>query len=229
MVFQRRVNLLVGILFSLLPKALQAAPVMPNGRYLAENLNDSFSVDRSTMSYSGPDYYPNKTSRVQFVLPAFVVHGFQPDPSVAAAMPRKIIANGDEVVTPGAGLEYKNPNGLLVVGAVLKDCFDDLAATFQIGGNWRINHDSDWGLTAGVYVRQTPLVCPPNVTNPNNCYSVDGLTFKYVTYISGQSVDIIPLPFLHYSYNLYRSREMQINLKVMANFFLNEVGIEIPL
>jgi len=212
-----------AVLFSLSAQALQSTS------YVAEDLRDSFSV--SSSAYKSSERYGASMgqSPVQLVLPSFVIHGMQPDPSVAAAMPRRVVNSGDAVTTPGVGLEYKSPGGFLLLGAVIKDCFDDLAGTFQVGVNERINRDSDWGFTVGVYMRQTPLVCPAGATNLQSCYSVDGLTFKYVTYINGQPVDIIPLPFFHYSYNLYKSKDLQINFKVMANFVLNEFGIEIPL
>ncbi len=223
MVFQKYAILFVGIFFSINVHSAQSS------RYLAEDLRDSVSVSRSTTQVSDSEYYPASQSRLQLVIPSFVVHGFQPEPDVAAAMPRKMNSSGDEVLTPGIGLEYKIPDGLLLMGAVIKDCFNNLAGTIQIGVNSRINRDSNWGFTLGVYARETPLVCAPGTNNFSGCYAIDGFTFKTVTYINGESVDIIPLPFFHYSYNLFRSREVQVNFKVMANFLLNEVGLEIPL
>src|ERR1019366_8663754 len=101
-----------------------------------------FSLTSSTGTADASLYYA-KSSPVQVILPSLVVHGMQPDPTVAAAMPRRLNPNGDEVATPGIGLEYKSQSGLLLLGAVIKDCFDDLAGTVQVGGNWRINRNSD--------------------------------------------------------------------------------------
>ena len=196
-----------------------------NSRYLAEDLRDSFSVTQTTTSVGFGGHDRISKSPVQFVLPSFVIHGIQPDPSVAQAMPRRLADNGDAVVTPGFGLEYKSQNGLLLMGAMIKDCFNNLAGTLQIGFNSRIDRESNWGFTVGFYARETPLVCTPG----QGCSSIDDLPFKYTTNVNGESVDIIPLPFIHYSYALYQSRDLQINFKFMGNFFLNEFGLEFPI
>ena len=46
-----------------------------------------------------------QTNANSFIIPSFVVHGFQPVNNAAGAMPRKILSNGDAVITPGFGIE----------------------------------------------------------------------------------------------------------------------------
>jgi hypothetical protein len=49
-----------------------------------------------------------------------------------------------------------------------------------------------------------------------------------MTTINGESVDIIPLPFLHFSTALLKFREFELDVRVMSNFVLNEFGFSIP-
>ncbi|MNY66946.1 hypothetical protein D3C86_2044470 [compost metagenome] len=49
-----------------------------------------------------------------------------------------------------------------------------------------------------------------------------------MTTINGQNVDIIPMPFLHLTVAVYKSPTAQVDLKLMSNFLLNEVGFGIP-
>jgi hypothetical protein len=162
--------------------------------------------------------------RYEIIVPSFVVHGMQPSSEAAANMPRKMVGSGDAVITPGIGLEYKGDSGFLAMGAAIKDCYNDLAGTLQVGEYWRINKNQIWGVTFGVYARETPLVC----NGIGNCYDIDSYSLKFVTYVNGESVDIMPMPFIHYSYVLYKDKDIQINFKFMGNIALNEFGLDIP-
>ncbi len=174
----------------------------------------------------------NKTldqkSDLSFIVPSFVVHGFQPLNNAAGAMPRKILANGDAVITPGFGLESISLSGLLFLSAVVKDCYDNLAGTIQVGQDYKLNRDSHLSISMGVYIRQTPLECDPKFNPDGGCSLRDNLSARFVKKINDQWVDVIPMPFLHYSYSVYKDKDLEIKGKVIANFFVNEVGLEIP-
>ena len=165
------------------------------------------------------------------VLPSFVIHGIQPDTFAASQMPEKLVANGDAVATPGIGFQYKSPQGFLALGAMIKDCYYDLAGTLQLGEYYPVNRDSEWGWTLGVYSRQTPMVCsgPGSTIGNGGCKMIDDYNWKWMTMVNGQSVDVIPMPFLHYSAVLYKDQDLETNLKLMGNFALNEIGLVIPL
>jgi hypothetical protein len=183
---------------------------------------DSSITTRATLKKKRTKEIPN----YEFIIPSMVIHGLQPDSVAANNMPRKMVGNGDAVITPGIGLEYKGDEGLMVLSAVIKDCYNNLAGTMQAGEYFRINRDSIWGLTFGFYARETPIVCSgPNNTN---CTVLDSYNIKFVTFVNGESVDVIPMPFLHYSYVLYKDKDFQINFKFMGNIALNEFGFDIP-
>ena len=167
-----------------------------------------------------------EASSVNLLFPSFVIHGMQPAGDAPSHIPRKLDGSGDVVITPGIGLEYKGQNGLLLQGAMIRDCYDNLAGSLQIGEKYQISRNADWGFSMGIYARETPIFCD---AGPDSCRSIDDYNVKFVTYVRGESVDIMPMPFLHYSYAIYRDRDVQIRFKYMVNIALNEFGIEIPL
>lgn len=174
---------------------------------------------------------PKTESKLSVIVPSFVIHGMTPGNEAAASMPRRMDESGRTVVTPGAGLEYKGENGFLIMGAFVKDCYDNPAGTFQIGEQWDLAERFSLGLTMGVYVRQTPLSCDTTGWGPyqrTDCHTMDNLDWKFMTSINGVPVDIIPMPFLHLTVAMIKTQEFQLDLKVMSNYFLNEVGIGVP-
>ncbi|MNK19555.1 hypothetical protein D3C87_377770 [compost metagenome] len=169
--------------------------------------------------------------KLSLVIPSFVVHGIKPTREAYTVMPRKMDEGGNTVVTPGLGLEYKMEGGLMLMAAMVKDCYDNLAGTFQIGKLYEIDDRSNFGWSVGVYARQTPFACEVKQTGPytrTDCYQLDSYSWKFMGSVDGQSVDIIPMPFLHFSTALYKSRQFQLDFKIMTNVVLNEVGFGIP-
>lgn len=162
------------------------------------------------------------------LIPAFVVHGTQPNQLASNSMPGKIDNNGNMVMTPGVGLEYRGEGGLLIISAVVKDCYNDLAGTFQIGKYWELGKRTQWGLTMGVYARQTPLSCTYDYWGNKNCINLDNYPYKFSATINNQPVDIIPMPFLTFSTALYKDNQFEVDFKVMGNVVLNEVGFAVP-
>ncbi|MGE5085180.1 MAG: hypothetical protein ACM3MG_02705 [Bacillota bacterium] len=165
------------------------------------------------------------------VIPSVVYHGTKPGVDASSSMPRKVDSGGNTVVTPGLGLQYVSDSGLLVLGAVVKDCYDNLAGTFQIGELFEISDRTNWGVTFGVYARQTPMKCTSYSDGFNtgtDCYELDSYRLKFNSSVNGYPIDIIPMPFLHFTTALYKSREFQVNFKVMSNIVLNEFGIAVP-
>jgi hypothetical protein len=173
----------------------------------------------------------NPLKGLSLVVPGFVVHGVKPSAAASNSMPRKMDGNGNTVMTPGLGLEYVDSDGMMLLGAVVKDCYDNLAGTLQIGEMFQVSDRTQWGLTFGVYARQTPTSCS-TVSNgrqtTTECYDIDGYRMKFLTSVNGHSVDIIPTPFLHFSTALFKSRDFRIDFKVMSNIVLNEFGIAVP-
>ncbi|MNL58784.1 hypothetical protein D3C87_1824530 [compost metagenome] len=49
-----------------------------------------------------------------------------------------------------------------------------------------------------------------------------------MTTINGRSVDIMPMPFFHFTTALYKDQDFQLDFKVMSNVILNEFGIAVP-
>lgn len=101
----------------------------------------------------------NPLKGLSLVVPSFVIHGVKPSQTASTYMPRKMDGNGSAVITPGFGLEYVSPDGLMLLGAVVKDCYDNLAGTLQVGEMFQVSDRTQWGLTFGVYSRQTPQSC----------------------------------------------------------------------
>ena len=167
-------------------------------------------------------------SHFSFILPSFVVHGYQPAQSAATAMPRKLVANGDAVVTPGLGIQSVSEGGFLMLGALVKDCYDNMAGTFQIGQDFKLSKESHLALSAGFYIRQTPLNCDASFNLNGGCSLRDKMSSYFVKKLGDQWVDVIPMPFIHYSYSIYKDRDLEVKGKIIANFLLNEVGLEIP-
>jgi hypothetical protein len=173
----------------------------------------------------------NPLKGLSLVLPSFVVHGMKPSQEASQYMPRKMDGNGSMVITPGFGLEYVDSDGLMLLGAVVKDCYDNLAGTLQIGEMFAVSDRTAWGVTFGVYSRQTPTRCSTTSDGrmvTTECRDLDGYRMKFLTTVNGQSVDIIPMPFFHFSTALYKSREFRIDFKLMSNFVLNEFGFAVP-
>lgn len=190
-----------------------------------------------------------------FLLPSFVVHGLAPVGEAAAEMPRKLDPGGRSVLTPGFGFSYQGPSSLDVTFAVVKDCYDGWAGTIQIGQYFRWRETTKFGYTLGVYVRETPILCltqtssggssggggigggligggrgRPSESNSftsTTCGFADNLPLRYTTSFAGGYVDIIPTPFLNFSTGIYRGY-VDVDLKIMTNFFLNEVGLSFP-
>lgn len=188
----------------------------------------------STSSYqTHSDLSSYLGGQLSLVVPYFVVHGIQPAEDTPSYMPRKVVDNGDVVVTPGLGLEYKDDNGFLALAAVVKDCYNNLAGTLQLGESFRITKSTDWGLTFGVYARETPMACEARSDYPGmmstHCHAMDNYSWKFLAHFNNESVDIIPMPFLHLTTNIYKSRDIQIDLKIMGNLILNEVGFSVLL
>lgn len=172
-----------------------------------------------------------REKRVSLILPSVVVHGFAIEKDVADQMPRKI-DGGQTVVTPGVGLEYVTPGGFLVIGGMLKDCYDNLAGLFQIGQRFKLAAHTSVGYSLGVYARETPVACKTTVTRfgrkITTCDEFDNYQLKWMTRVNGEDVDVIPMPFLHFTTALYRDRDIEIDFKIMSNFALNEFGFSIP-
>lgn len=189
-----------------------------------------------------------------FLLPSFVVHGTAPVGEAAAEMPRKLDSGGRSVLTPGFGFSYQGPSSLDVTFAVVKDCYDGWAGTIQVGQYFRWRETTKFGYTLGVYVRETPILCltqtssggggsggigggligggrgRPSQSNSftsTTCGFADNLPLRYTTTFAGGYVDIIPTPFLNFSTGIYRGF-VDVDLKIMTNFFLNEVGLSFP-
>lgn len=168
---------------------------------------------------------------VSLIIPSMVIHGLTPGREAQAAMPRKQDDGGRMVQTPGIGLEYKGKDGFLLLGAAIKDCFDNLAGALQVGESFEISDRSSWGFTFGVYMRETPIACKTAYNYglaEQYCYSIDNYAAKFVTRINGRSVDIMPMPFFHFTTALYKSASFRLDFKVMSNFVLNEFGIAVP-
>jgi hypothetical protein len=175
---------------------------------------------------------PAREKRMSLIIPSVVVHGFAIDKEVADQMPRKV-GNGQTVVTPGVGLEYVDPSsGFLVLGGMLKDCYNNLAGIIQVGQRFKLASHTSVGYTLGVYARETPMACKTTVNRfgrkITTCDEFDSYQLKWMTQVNGEDVDIIPMPFLHFTTAIYRDRDIEINFKVMSNFALNEFGISIP-
>lgn len=183
----------------------------------------SLASPSNSISQSMPKE-PREHSSWNLLIPSFVVHGIQPQ-GVQDHIERKVDPNGDVVITPGIGLEYKAANGFLILGAMIKDCYDNLAGAIQLGKKWRITRAAEWGLSAGIYMRETPIFCD---RFGRDCQEEQNVVPKFITYVNGESVDVIPLPFLHFSYTLYEDQDLKIRFKFMGNFALNEFGFEVP-
>lgn len=192
-----------------------------------------FAATSSSSTYKMPaerGYTPS--TGWSLLVPSFVIHGIKPVGGAEEDMPRKMDASGTSVVTPGLGLEYVGLDGVMVMGAAFKDCYNGLAGALQVGQQFRINREMMWGFSVGVYARQTPLAC--NTTTDfagqeiEECQSLDGLNWGMKALINGSQVDILPMPFLHFSYALLNTRLLQINLRLISNIALNEFGVSIP-
>lgn len=163
-----------------------------------------------------------------FILPSFVVHGFQPDPEVAKAMPNRMVGNGDSVATPGVGFQYVNADGAMILAAYVKDCFNNSAATIQFGEMYKVDSDMTWGWSFGFYARETPYVCSVGINGKKDCFPIADFPLKMNMKMGTTPVEVMPMPFLHYTYRMFSSEDFKVDLKLMANFFINEVGVEIP-
>jgi hypothetical protein len=214
------------LLVSLLTPTAQAAP-RPEPELVAPTVAPiSPTTTLSTRARRGV-----REKRVSLILPSVVVHGFAIEKDVADQMPRKL-DGGQTVVTPGVGLEYVTPGGFLVIGGMLKDCYDNLAGLFQIGQRFKLAAHTSVGYSLGIYARETPVACKTTFTRfgrkITTCDEFDNYQLKWVTRVNGEDVDVIPMPFLHFTTALYRDRDIEIDFKIMSNFALNEFGFSIP-
>jgi hypothetical protein len=185
-----------------------------------------------------------------FLLPTFVVHGIRPSGTVAEEMPRKLDPSGQAVATPGFGFEYQGESSLDVILAFVKDCYDHYAGTIQFGQYLKLNSTFQIGYSLGLYIRETPVMCYTDSvtttttggstrggrgTNPaktntlsyTTCGFADNFPIRYVTKSGDGYIDIIPSPFLNASARLYHG-DFDVDLKILSNFYLSEVGLAIP-
>lgn len=186
----------------------------------------------STIKIPREENYEAHRSGVSLLIPSFVIHGIKPINGAEEDMPRKMDPSGTTVLTPGIGLEYRALDGGMIMAAIFKDCYNGLAGALQMGQYYRINRDAEWGFSLGLYMRETPLTCETRM-DPfgefvEECQSLDGLDWGMKTHINNVQVDILPMPFLHFSYDVIRTREFQMQFRVMSNVALNEFGISIP-
>lgn len=178
-----------------------------------------------TPSVKGPSHF-------SLVIPSVAVHGFAISKDVGDQMPRKL-DNGQTVATPGVGLQYVSNGGLLLLSGMFKDCYDNFAGTFQIGQQFNLGTRTTFGYSAGLYVRETPIECQTKMDRSGrkttSCEEFDQYQLKWMTSINHEWIDLIPMPFLHFSTALYKDRDVEVDLKIMTNFALSEFGIAIPL
>ncbi len=113
----------------------------------------------STESTLAASFQPsNHDKHFSVVIPSVVYHGFAIDKDVADQMPRKL-DGGQTVVTPGVGLEYVSRGGFMMLGGVLKDCYDNLAGMIQVGQQFKVLSHTAVGYSLGIYARETPIAC----------------------------------------------------------------------
>lgn len=174
------------------------------------------------------EFLKKEKSQSSFMLPTFVIHGIQPDPIVAQQMPNKLDGSGDMVFTPGFAYQHVNEDGEMFLGAVVKDCFNNTAATVQFGKMYDLESDFAWGWSFGFYARPTPYICEPGINGKKDCYPVADFPLKLNFKVGQAPFEVMPMPFVHFQYRLVNTDDFKMNLKVIANFFINEVGIEIP-
>ncbi len=225
------------VLIALLSPFSHAAPARPaRVASVDPELADALARSPSSVGSESVDTISTRISvprekRTSLVIPSVVVHGFSIDKEVADQMPRKL-DSGQTVVTPGVGLEYVTPGGFLALGGVLKDCYDNLAGLIQVGQRFRLGESTSVGYSFGMYARETPVACKTTVTRSGRrittCDEFDNYKLKWMTRINDSDVDLIPMPFLHFTTALYKDRDVEIDFKIMSNFALNEFGISIP-
>jgi hypothetical protein len=165
------------------------------------------------------------------VIPSFVVHGIKPSSEASDSMPRKMDKDGSSVITPGIGFKYEGPQGDLFLMGLVKDCYDNFAGTIQYGFYSNISRFTRWGLSFGFYIRETPFNCETTQfgnTATTSCHEIDSYNLKFNAQINHDMIDIMPMPFFHFTTALYKDRDIQINFKLMSNVFLNEFGFSVP-
>jgi|GEM_PF-4356730 hypothetical protein len=202
-----------------------------SGSASSYSVSDDSSYGNNSLSGKLNRKLEYSPTQISLVIPSFVVHGMKPTNNASEDMPRKMDGDGRSVVTPGFGLEYRGPTGFLAIGAVIKDCYDNLAGTLQFGQNYELSDRVNFGVTMGVYARQTPYSCETYQEGRQmvtDCQQLDNYNWKFMSSVNGHDVDIIPMPFLHLSVAVFKSRYANVDLKVMSNFLLNEVGVGIP-
>ena len=182
--------------------------------------------------------------RWSILLPAFVVHGEEPINGVSENMPRRLDPNGRSVVTPGLGIEYQGLSSFDALVAYIRDCYDHPAGTAQIGQHFHWGPAFDFGYTVGVYVRQTPISClistvtqtwggiggtplHTNTFSRTRCQFQDNFPWRYTFKWGDNYVDFIPTPFLNFSVRLFHG-PVDVRLKFLSNYYLNEIGLQIP-
>jgi hypothetical protein len=201
----------------------------------------------STVSFAATEsnvMYPTQKSSIKntlkgsmqrshwsLIVPSFVVHGFTPGRDASIEMPRRLDKNGNSVMTPGLGIKYEGADGSLFVVGMVKDCYDNLAGTIQYGLYSKLSRDSSWGASFGFYIRETPIFCETMNSGgfeTQECFGLDEYKLKFQSSLNGYPIDIIPMPFLHFSTALYKDSDLEINFKLMTNFLLNEFAISVP-
>lgn len=187
---------------------------------------------------------PEEFRRWSVLLPAFVVHGEDPINGVNDHMPRRLDPNGRSVATPGLGVEFQALNSFDALVAYIRDCYDHPAGTAQIGQHFHWGPAFDFGYTAGLYVRQTPISClistvtqtwggvggtplHTNTFSHTRCQFEDNFPWRYTFKWGDNYVDFIPTPFLNFSVRLYHG-PVDVRVKFISNYYLNEVGLQIP-
>lgn len=202
--------------------------VYPEAVLPFEHARSAPSTESTLTSNFRPE---NHEKHFSFVIPSVVYHGFAIDKDVANQMPRKI-DGGQTVITPGVGIEYVSSGGFLVLGGVLKDCYDDLAGMIQVGQQFKLWSHTTIGYSLGIYARETPMSCSTTTDRrgrkSTTCDEFDNYQLKWMTTINGESVDIIPMPFIHFTTALVRFDAFEVDFKVMTNFALNEFGFSVP-
>lgn len=66
-----------------------------------------------------------------------------------------------------------------------------------------------------------------NTLTTTSCAFEDNLPLRYTTRVGSGYMDVIPTPFLHASARVLHG-PFDLWLKVISNFYLNEIGLSIP-
>lgn len=120
-------------------------------------------------------------------------------------MPRKLDKIGLFVVHPEISLSYKWSNGFTLNSSLVSDCYGNAAGYLGAGKTWTYgNHDLF--AVMGLYVREN---APP--TNMNG--------------IELGRHQMLPMPWLGYSYSLPVTQKTSVNVQLSSNYFLNHATL----